>query len=195
MILINVLPPEMRKKGLSRAARGGQRRLLRGLGLGFLAITLLFYVQYLLSMGRYGKLQKQWQGLQGDIGRVNALRSELDTGVRQEKEFLETNVFASPPTTQLFQSVSVFLPNSVWLEELKLSRHPKDHTLLLKGLSLPSKETSSIRNIERYLQSIKEGLPGDANVVLMTSRKQDQSFEVTLFTAVFKWQEKMNEAA
>lgn len=194
MILINVLPPELRRKGLSHAAWGGQRRLFRGLGLGFLVLTLFFYGQYLLSLRTYGQLQKRWQGLQGDIGRVNALRSELDTGVRQEKEFLETYVFASPPTTQLLQSVSLFLPNSVWLEELKVSRRPKDHTLLLKGFSLPSKETSSIRNIEKYLQSVKEVLPGDANVVLMTSRKQEQPFEVTLFTAVFKWQERKNEA-
>ena len=58
--------------------------------------------------------------------------------------------------------------------------------LFIKGLSLPSKEKSSIEAIEIYLHQLKEKIP-DANLSLTTTRQTIEGTELTQFTANFAW--------
>jgi hypothetical protein len=83
--------------------------------------------------------------------------------------------------------MSQFLPNSVWLVELKITRETKGTSLMLKGVALPLGTQSSVEIIEKYLRDMKGAFPVNTDLVLTTSRQQKEKRELTLFTAIFHW--------
>lgn len=187
MILINLLPLEFRKQ----AVRGGVP-WLRGrpgkiLGILFLVLTGIFYVQYLLAVTGLRELQSEWAVLQQEVLRVAQIRKELEGGVKGEKDFLTKYAVSSFPVTTLLNALSELLPDSTWLVELKISRDSQQNTFLLKGLSRASPRNSSLEDVERYVRDLKERFPAGTNLLLTTSRQQKDGFELTLFTAVFTW--------
>ncbi len=187
MILINLLPLEYRKKGGSQHSVLRNKRLLNGIGAGFLILTFIFYVQYQWELLRFRELQTQWATLKEEVQRVTQLKTKIELGAKGESDFLQSYVASSFPTTAILSSVNVLLPPSIWLIELKVTRRAHENTLLLKGLSLPSQRGTSIPDIEKYLSGLKEKFPTRAEVILTTSRQLKENRELTLFTAVFKW--------
>jgi len=140
-----------------------------------------------MGLQTMGSLKNQWASLAQNAQRVIQLKNEIDSGVREEKDFLERYVISSLKTTALLSAISTLLPDSTWLLELKVARQPDENTFLLKGLSLPSPRTSSIQDIEKYLRDLKEEFPPETELILTTSRQIKENRELTLFTAVFKW--------
>ena len=157
------------------------------LGSLLVGATLVFYIQYHLSRKTLTGLQTHWVSLQKDVLRVSQLQTGLENGGRKEKDFLEHYVVSPLPLTIILNSINKFLPDSVWVIELKISREPQGSTFLLKGLSLPADGRSSIQDIEKYLRDIKEKFPEGTEVVLTTSRQTKEGKELTLFSAIFKW--------
>lgn len=153
----------------------------------FAALTVFFYVQYQLGLGTLRELKNRWAFLQKDVQRVTQLQREMEEGVKGEGQFLDRYVTSSFPVTTILSAASEFLPASIWLVELKVSRQPKENTLLLKGFSVPFEHRSSIQDIEKYLHDIKEKFPPKTELILTTSRQTKENRELTLFTAVFKW--------
>ncbi len=187
MILVNLLPPEFRKQTTRLGGTWPSQSLLKILGAGFLALTLFFYVQYLFEIREFKKLNKEWMGLQEEVRRVDQIKTDMESGSKGERTFLERYIASSFRTTAILSSVSQLIPDSIWLVEVKILRQPKENTLLLKGVSVPSREKSSVQAIEKYLKDLKEKFPSGAELVLTTSRQQKDRSELTLFTAVFKW--------
>lgn len=187
MIQINLLPKEFRRERTSPILLIQQKKHGRILGFVFLLLTLLFYIQYHMNLGKLRALREEWASLQGDVGRVTGLKNQIDSGGKKEKQFLEDYVTSPFPATAILSAVSTFLPDSIWLVELKISRRPNENTFLVKGFSLPKQKHSGIQDIEAYLRALKEGFPPETDLLLTTSRQVKEEMELTLFTAVFKW--------
>lgn len=187
MIRINLLPAELRRNAGARLSPSQKRKILLGVGFLFFVFTLVFYVQYQFHLKELKSLQTHWVSLQKDIQRVTAIQSQLESGSKKEKEFLEHSITSPFPITAILNAVSQFLPNSVWLIEIKIARQSPQNSFLLKGLSVPSNQKSSIQDIEKYLRDVKKVFPQQTEVILTTSRQMKDNRELTLFTAVFKW--------
>lgn len=187
MISINLLPPEYRKAKGSHYSVLRNKRLLNGIGAGFLILTFIFYLQYQWESASFQELRTQWTTLEREVQRVTQLKTKIEQGAKGESDFLQRYVGSSFPTTTILSSINVLLPPSIWLIELKVTRRAHENTLLLKGLSLPSQRGVSIQDIERYLSGLKEKFPTRAEIILTTSRQLKENRELTLFTAVFKW--------
>lgn len=188
MIQINLLPLELRTGRNSLLPFSAKnKKILIAVGAALGALTLLFYVQYLLSLGMLEELQKKWVTLQNDILRVSNLQLEIEEGSKKEKAFLEHDITSSLPVTAVFNTLNQYLPDSIWLIEMKFIRQPKENTFLVRGFSLPSAQRSSIQDVEKYLRDLKQTLPPQTELVLTTSRQTKETKELTLFTAVFEW--------
>ncbi len=188
MIQINLLPPELRtdkKKLFSFSAKN--KKILIAVSAALGVLTLLFYVQYLLSLGTLKELQKKWVTLQNDILRVSNLQLEIEEGSKKEKAFLEHDITSPLSVTAVFNTLNQYLPDSIWLIETKFTRQPKESIFLVRGYSLPSAQRSSIQDIEKYLRDLKQTFPSQTELILTTSRQTKENEELTLFTAVFKW--------
>lgn len=186
MIQINVLPHEFRRGTLQQTVQAN-RALLTFAGIAFLGLTLLFYVQYLVGTQAERTLEKRWEAVQEQVERLVQMKSEIEGGIQRERDFLENRALSVFPTTAILDNISLSIPDSVWLVELKATRGGEDNTLLLKGYALPTQGPSSIHDIEMYLKALKEKFPKDTNVILTTTRQQQEKTEVTLFTAILRW--------
>ena len=187
MIKINLLPAEFRTQAAVSSLFIHRRKIAAGGGAFFIVLTLVFYVQYQWAQHTLGGVESHWLSLQKDVQRVTELQLRIEGGSKREKEFLEQYVKSPFSVTAMLNAVNRFLPDSVWLIELKVTRQPKGSTFLIKGLSLPSSRKSSIQDIEQYLREMKAVFPPRTEVVLTTSRQIRENRELTLFTAIFKW--------
>jgi len=188
VIHINLLPPELRtngKKLFTLSAK--QKKILIAVGAVLAILTVIFYIQYQLSLRALRQLQGKWTTLQKDIVRVSNLQSQLESGDKKEKAFLEHDVTSPLSLTAVLNALNQYLPDSVWLIEIKFARQPKESTFLVRGLSLPSSQHSSIQDVEKYLRDLKQTFPPETELVLTTSRQMKENKELTLFTAIFKW--------
>jgi len=187
VILINLLPAELRKESAARASLLQNKWLLNGLAVGFLLSTFFLHLQYQVVRVEHKRLLEEWAVLEKDSSRVTQLKTQIEQGAKSERDFLQNYVNSPFSTTMILSSVSQLLPLSVWLLELKVTRLGTENTFLLKGISLPGKQGTSIQDIEKYLSELKDKFPPRTEIVLTTSRQVKEDRELTLFTAVFKW--------
>ena len=187
MIRINLLPPELCKTKTSFLFPFLKKKFFIGAGSFLAGLTFIFYVQYQVSSRTLKNFQSHWVFLQKDIQRVSDLQSKLESGSKKEKEFLERYVTSPLPLTVILNAINQFLPDSMWLIEMKVTRKPQENNLLLKGFSVPTNRSSSIQDIEKYLRDLKAVFPSQTELILTTSRQTKEDAELTLFTAVFKW--------
>lgn len=187
MILVNLLPAEQRKRIGRGPAFLQDKRFIAGFAVVFSLLTLVFYVRYQINLGELKVLKDQWFLIEKDVQRVTELKKKMEEGIKKEREFLERYVTTSFPNTAILTAASVFLPDSIWLLELKVTRQAGENSFLLKGLSLPNPRRSSIEDIEKYLRVLREKFPEKTELILTTSRQLKDNRELTLFTAVFKW--------
>lgn len=185
MIQINLLPEEFRvveKKG-SQIPYATLGLLAAAL---FAILTAFFYLDFVLVSGKLRKMEGNWKEIQPEFMALNQLKSEVDGSLKEEKEFMEKFVTTQRPLTYLWMWTSEFLPGTAWLIEIDLTREEGVSHFLIKGLCLPSKERSSIEQIEQYLQLLKEKMP-DADLSLTTTRQKTEGVELTQFIANFSW--------
>lgn len=187
MIRVNVIPAEFRQEG-SRARRVlPSQKIFRVAGIIFLALTSIFYIQYWIDGRRSAQLQGEWARVQQDVRRIEQIRKEMEGGAKAESIFLEKHVLSSFPATNVLNWVSEFIPEGAWLTEMRLTRHPTENGLILKGVAIASRSQSSVQKIEAFLRMLKEKFPSDTKLILTTTREQKERRELTLFTAAFKW--------
>lgn len=185
MIRINLLPQEFRpKETVSYTGRYFKTAILAGVALTLL--TLVFYVDFILSFGKLRRIEGDWKTSQPEYQKLTQLQKEVEGPLKQERQFMEQFVTTSRPLTSFLMWGSELLPDSAWLVELKLSRSKESGNFLIKGLSLPSKEKTSIEHIESFLQALKAKMP-DTRLALTTTRQEIDKVELTQFTAHFGW--------
>lgn len=187
MILINLLPSEFKAQTQKKPALTLDSKAAKIGGAFLVALTLFFYVKYLMGVGEVKKLRGQWTAIQQEALHADQISVELESGVKSERLFLDQYVVSPFLVTTALNAVSRSLPASIWLVELKMSREARGSSLLVKGVSLPSREKSSVEEVEKYLRDLKAALPANTELVLTTSRQQKEKRELTLFSAIFNW--------
>jgi hypothetical protein len=185
MITINLLPEEFRVKEKTQS-KYPVKQIAMGAGVLFAVLTVFFYIDFVFANFSLKKLQKESADILPQQQQLKQLETEVEQTLKPENAFLNKFVTADRPLTHLFSWVSEQLPASSWLTEFKLSREGQGGRLFLKGLTLPTKEKSSIEWIEVYLHQLKAQMP-DSNLSLTTSRQRVKGVEVTEFIANFDW--------
>jgi hypothetical protein len=185
MITINLLPEEFRVQPKS-TSNVPIKKIAIGVGAFFIILTVFFYIELLFVRAHSGQLDKQWVELQPRSAELKKLEQEVDVTLKPEKDFMERFVTSAKPLTYFWLWMSEFLPDTSWLTEVSMERKGDGGGLMVKGLTLNSKEKSSIEHIEIYLHKLKEKMP-DANLNLTTTRVKISETEVTQFIANFDW--------
>lgn len=185
MITINLLPQEFRIQE-KKVSKLPYMPVVLAIGTLFVCLTLYFYADYWSAKSKLAEINKEWQFVQPQSVRLQALQAEVDSKLKPLNVFLNSFVTADKPLTHMMSWTSEFLPPTSWLVEFKMERVGEGGRLYLKGLTLPSKEKSSIEFIETYLHDLKTKIP-DANLSLTTSRQKIKAVEVTQFIATFEW--------
>lgn len=185
MILINLLPEELRIKEKAKHDIP-ILKVAAAVGVVLGLLTVFFYFDFLSSQSKLKKLEQEWVTLQPQSMRLNQLEQEVETVLKPENLFLNRFVTADKPLTSILSWVSELLPDTAWLLEIRLDREGEGARLFVKGVALPSKEKSSIEQIETYLHQMKEKIP-EAGLSLTTTRLEIENTEVTQFIANFEW--------
>lgn len=188
MILVNLLPPDLRKETAGYAPLRRAPFIAKMGGVLFIVLTVIFYAQYLMDLRGLHLLQKRWGTIQRDVKRIDKIKTEMEgAGSNGEKDFIERYVVSPYSLTRILSSLSELIPDSIWLVEMRALRQPSANTLVLKGVSRALQGQSTVQEIERYLRALRERTPPGTNLVLTTTRQGQERAELTLFTAVFKW--------
>jgi len=186
MIEINLLPEELRIKEKVPQKEVPVLKIAIGAGVFFVLLSILFYFDYLGAKSKLKKTNAQWVVVQPQSAVLNNLQVEVETLLKTERDFLDRFVAAELPLTFVLQWISDFLPEKAWLTGVRLENNSEKHNLVIRGLCLPSKDTSSIEFIETYLHHLKEKMP-EARLSLTTARQMQENLELTQFTAIFEW--------
>ena len=185
MITINLLPEEFRVKQKSAETVPTKKLAIAG-GILFGVLTLFFFFDFLMAQGRLKKLENEWAALQPKSRELTQLQDEVESSLKPEKQFMDKFVTSQKPLTSFLVWVSEYLPQTAWLTEITMGRKGEGGSFFVKGLAQPSKEKSSIEQIETYLHQLQEKVP-EANLSLTTTRQKIENFELTQFTANFEW--------
>ncbi len=185
MIEINLLPPEfvLAKK---EAAKPPYYQMALVGGILFFILTMFFYFSFLSGRDRLKKLDVEWQMIQPEYRVLTQLQKDLDGNVKVEKEFMQRFVTTQRPLTNVLGWLSEYLPSTAWLAEVRLGREGASENLFIRGLATPSRDRSSIEQIEEYLHQLKVQMP-DARLSLTTTRQKIEGNEITQFIANFTW--------
>ena len=154
----------------------------------FVLLTVYFYVDYLGAKAKLSTLRAEWSVMEPQSKDLQKLEQEVQNTLKPERDFLAAFVATERPLTHYLAWLSEALPEKIWLVELKMDRGANGESLFIKGLSLPSKEKSSIEHIENYLNQLKQKMP-DADLTLTTTRQTTDNVEMTQFIANFQWGE------
>ena len=185
MITINLLPEEfrIRKKVESNLPT---LKIAIAAGAVFMIATVFFYFDYLAAGRELGRIEKEWTIMQPQSEALKTLEQEVEGTIKPERDFLNRFVTTQKPLTYLLMWASELLPETTWLLEVKVEQAEGKETLFIKGLTLPSKEKSSIEYIEGFLHALKEKIP-EATLSLTTTRQTIEHTELTQFIANFEW--------
>lgn len=186
MIEINLLPEEFRVREKKEKTEIPKKKLLIGGAALFSLFTISLFIDYRGSVSKLRSLEKQWAVVQPQAQVLNQLENEITNVLEPEKKFLQRFVTADRPLTHVMEWVSEFLPDSAWLTQIKMENTAEKNNLVVRGLALPTKEASSIEQIENYLNELKKKMP-DASLSLTTARQIQDQIEMTQFTAIFEW--------
>ncbi len=186
MIEINLLPEEFRIKENVPQKEVPVLKIAIGGVVFFVLLSILFYFDYLGAKSKLKKSDAQWKVVQPQSKTLNDLQAEVENTLKTERDFLQRFVAADLPLTSVLQWLSDALPEKAWLTGVRLENSAEKHSLVVRGLCLPSKEQSSIEFIESYLHTLKEKMP-EAKLSLTTARQIQDQVEVTQFTAIFDW--------
>ncbi len=186
MIEINLLPEEFRIKEKVPQKEVPVVKIALGAVVFFVLLSILFYFDYLGAKNKLKKVDAQWKLVQPQSKTLNDLQSEVENILKTERDFLQRFVAAELPLTSVLQWLSDALPENAWLTSVRLENNPEKHSLVVRGLCLPSKSQSSIEFIESYLHILKEKMP-ETRLSLTTARQVQEQVEVTQFTAIFDW--------
>ncbi|MBI3306215.1 MAG: hypothetical protein HYZ84_00210 [Candidatus Omnitrophica bacterium] len=185
MIRVNLLPEEFRIAEKKKPPIP-YVKIAVGVGVLFVVLTGIFYLDYLVALAQRGQVQKQWLKIQPEALSLNQLRNDVEGVLKPEKEFFEKYVDTSTSLTNLMMWISQFLPETAWLTELKLEYNEKEVEFLVKGLCISTKDNSSIEQIEKYTQQLNSKIPY-AMLNLTTTRQEFEGQQLTQFIIQFSW--------
>lgn len=186
MIEINLLPEELRPRKKKEATRIPVAAIAMAAGALFAVLTVYFDLDFLAARSRMKTLEAQWQEVQPQALVLNQLKNEVENVLRPERDFLADHAAGEKILTSTWTWLSEYLPAHSWLTELKMIHDSQERSLVVKGLCLPSREKSSIEEIEGYLHQLKKKMK-TAELSLTTSRQFIDQVELTHFTGIFQW--------
>ena len=191
MIRINLLPAEFRivekKRGPAFQTSLPVFKIGVGTGVFIILLTVFFYVDFLFSSAKLGKLNSKWEQIQPQALKLNQLRAQVEEVLKPERDFILQYIQTPKPLTYLLMWASEFLPENAWLTELKLEHDDKGTHFLVRGLCLSTKDKSSIEQIEMFIQSLKAKLD-TSQINLTTTRQNIKDIQLAQFTSIFTWQ-------
>lgn len=185
MLAVNLLPQELRIQKKSTVRLPYLKYAIIG-SIIFLLVTFSFYFDYLSAVHEYAEVEKTWKTMQPQSAQLKALENEVETVIKPERNFLSRHVVTGKPMTGFMVSLSQLLPDTAWLTEVKMEQKDGNQSLFLKGIVLPSKNSSGIEAVEKYVHDLQAQVP-EAKLSLTTTRQKISTLEVTQFIANFEW--------
>ena len=186
MIRINLLPQELRIKKKAPSRPIPYKTLAIGIGAIFFILTIFFYADYWKQKIQLQQLEKAWKTAGPQLTELKALEAKIEGELKNEKVFLDTRLLAELPMTWVMSWINEFLPDRAWLTELNLDREGTYQVLILQGVALPSRERTSIEQIESFLYQFQQKLP-HSRLALTTSKQTKDGQELMTFSARFEW--------
>ena len=185
MLTINLLPEELRVRKKSSVQLPYLKYAVIGAAV-FLLVTVSFYFDYLAAVREFLEVEKTWKTIQPQSQQLKSLETEVETVIKPERNFLSKHVVTGRPMTGFMISLSVLLPETAWLTEVKMEQKEGNQNLFVKGVVLPSKTSSGIEAVEKYVHELQLKVP-EAKLSLTTTRQKISNLEVTQFIANFDW--------
>ena len=202
MILINLLPQELRRKEVKKT-KVPYRLIAFSVFFVFLIISIYNLYLYVQIREKYGGLQKEWHSLEKQNAEADNLQTQLGSSILAEVDFYDTLIDPPLETAQVLNLVSDLMPSSVWFTEFKFERKGKEIHLVLNGLSENIKQDSKLVEIQSFANKLKDemekflfpktpswpgfGQPKIKVAVTTTSRKaESEQTEITQFTATLQ---------
>lgn len=185
MISINLLPEEFRVQEKT-TTKIPVFKIAIAVGGLFSVLTLFFYIDFWSKHIQLSKLNKEWRTVEPQSQQLKKLEQDVENNLKPENIFLKRFATSVQPLTSILGWLNEYLPAATWLTQVQMDRDGDGGKLVVKGLTLPTKEKSSIETIEIYLNALKAKMP-EANLSLTTSRQQIKDTEVTQFVATFDW--------
>lgn len=201
MILINLLPQELRIKEIKRI-NIPYRPIAFVIFLIFLLLSLYNLFLFIRVRERHRNFSKQWKALEPRSNEADLLERELGATIVTEVDFYDGLVDPPLETARILNLVSDLIPESAWLTQLEFKRDNKDMQLILNGLARTSGKASKLIEIQNFANGLKDKMEeslGPASqaspnvkkkikvTVTTSSQKADaEKAETILFTAAFK---------
>lgn len=185
MLAINLLPEELRIQKKSSVQLPYLKYAIIG-GVVFMLVTVSFYFDYLSAVREFNEVEKTWKTIQPQSQQLKALETEVETVIKPERNFLSRHVVTGRPMTGFMISLSELLPDTSWLTEVKMEQKDGNQSLFVKGVVLPSKNSTGIEAVEKYVHELQLKVP-EAKLSLTTTRQKIADLEVTQFIANFEW--------
>lgn len=200
MIKINLLPVELRPVKKARPHKASvsgvpslvsNKQMVLGGGIAvllvFLAVTTLFYFDYLGLKGRLVKIDQDFAAIQPGVQEVRSLEQEVSSVLLTERDFLNAHILNKAALTSILQTISEALPEGVWLTALSINNSGKKRSFQIQGVVSGVKEKTNIQQIEEYLHQVHLIIPG-SHFVYSTGKQLADKVSATAFTANFEWQ-------
>ena len=157
MILINLLPQELRLKEAGRKLDIPYRLIAICVFVIFLGLSLYNLFLYVRIREELRGMENQWKGISVKNAQAEKLEAELGVGgLFAELDFYST--FVDPPleTAQVLNLVSDLTPKSAWLTQLKFERVQKEMQLVLNGLAESTGKSSKLIEIQNFANGLKD---------------------------------------
>lgn len=201
MIFVNLLPPELKVKE-TRKLNIPYRPIAAGIFLVFLVLAIYNLTVYIRVRREYRTVEREWAGLADRSAEADALERELGTSILAEVDFYDSSVDPKLETARVMNLVSDFVPQVVWLTQVKFVRMKREVQLVLQGSSESFGKSSRLIEIQNFANKLKDqmehflgaqtpqdhGVRKPVNIALTTSSQKGSApeSELTLFTATFE---------
>lgn len=155
MIVINLVPENLRKRSARGMGLDIPREVLLGVGVAFIALLAAAHVLLLTAQSaqgvRLGLVKAQWERLLPDRNRIDAIGTELRDLRKKVTTITGITSAATSPWSRKMNVLSDALPKGVWLKKINLD----GGTLTLEGSAF-SKTQSEIVTVGNFVDNLKK---------------------------------------
>ena len=155
MIVINLVPENLRKMSVRGMGLDIPREVLLGVGEAFIALLAAAHVLLLTAQSaqgvRLGLVKARWEKLLPDRNRIDAIGTELRDLRKKVTTITGITSAATSPWSRKMNVLSDALPKGVWLKKINLD----SGILTLEGSAF-SKTHSEIVTVGNFVANLKK---------------------------------------
>lgn len=155
MIVINLVPENLRKRSARGMGLDIPREVVLGVGVASIALLAAAHVLLLTAQSaqgvRLGLVKAQWEKLLPDRNRIDAIGTELRDLRKKVTTITGITSAAASPWSRKMNVLSDALPKGVWLKKINLD----GGTLTLEGSAF-SKTQSEIVTVGNFVDNLKK---------------------------------------